>query len=233
MFYKVAGLTVQMDSFGRTVEQARPYQIEPVENPDIVIRSRWPELKEKHPYFSDSDGEYLSTGTCFYRLLLEHGGFMLHSSCVVADGRAYLFSADSGTGKSTHTALWLKMFGDRAFILNDDKPALRVEEGVWYAYGTPWSGKHDISVNTRVPVAGIAMIERAEFNAIEPFGGAEAIAAVLKQANRPKAMEYRVRLMELLDRLFRQVPVWKLRCNMEMEAARISFEAMSAAGKDV
>lgn len=104
---------------------------------------------------------------------------------------------------------------------------MRLESGVWYAYGTPWSGKHDISVNTRVPVAGIAVIERAEANQIERFRGTDAILAILRQSNRPKEMEYRIKLLELLDKLITQIPIWKLCCNMQPEAAIVSYNAMS------
>ncbi len=226
-FYRIAGLNVEMDSFGRSVEQAQPYRIEHCTQSDIIIESNWPSKKKDYPLLSDSDGEYLATGFSFYKQLLFHHGFQLHSSAVVVDGKAYLFTADSGTGKSTHTSLWLQQFGERAFILNDDKPALRLEDGVWYAYGTPWSGKHDISVNTRVPVAGIACLERGEENRIESFSGQEAVLTILRQSNRPKAPEYRIKLLELLDKLITQVPIWKLRCNMDPEAAIVSYEAMS------
>lgn len=232
-YYKIAGLTVKMDSFGRTVEQAASYACPPCEAPQIVIESNWPEMKAKYPYWPDELGEYMATGSSFYKQLLDFGGMMLHSSAVVVDGQAYLFTADSGTGKSTHTKLWLEKFGDRAFILNDDKPALRLEDDGWYAYGTPWSGKHDISVDTRVPLAGIAVVERGEENSIESFGGITAIHAILKQVNRPKQKEYREKLLELLDKLITQVPVWKLRCNMEPEAAEVSYQAMSGKGQKI
>lgn len=234
--YSVAGLTVAMKSFGRTQEQAKSYLSNESESYDILIESKWGEMKEECRKIwgevSDEDGEYVYTGASFYRQLLNFDGLMLHSSAVVVDGKAYLFSATSGTGKSTHTQLWLKMFGDRAFILNDDKPALRLIDGVWYAFGTPWSGKHDISVNTGVPVAGIAMVERAEENEITPWSGKDAIFAIFTQVNRPRDMEFRVKLLELLDKLMTQVPVWKLRCNMDPDAARVSYQAMSAGRKD-
>lgn len=152
---------------------------------------------------------------------------MLHSSAVVVDGKAYLFSANSGTGKSTHTGLWLQLFGDRAYILNDDKPALRLEDGVWYAYGTPWSGKHDISVDARVPVGGIAMVHRGEENSIRPFYGKDAVLELMRQVNRPKDMQFRMKLLELLDQFFNLVPIWYLECNMDQEAAIVAYEAMS------
>lgn len=230
-YYKIAGLTVWMDSFGRTLKQAEPYRCEPAE-PDVVIRSDWKGLQQRQPHLNDEDCEYISSGSNFYVQLLKHDGMLLHASAVVVDGRAYLFSAPSGTGKSTHTNLWLRLFGDRATILNDDKPALRLEDGKWYAYGTPWSGKYDISANIRVPVAGICFLHRAKENAIEPFSGAKAIFSLLEQTVRPAGMEPRRNLLLLLDRLLTQVPVWQMGCNMDPQAAIVSYEAMSAGRKD-
>ena len=170
-YYKISGLTVEMDSFGYTVTQAEPYLTEAFEKAYIVIRSNWEKVKEKQPHLSDEDCEYMSTGASFYYQLLGFDGMLLHSSAVVMGGEAYLFSAPCGTGKSTHTALWRKVFGeDRAVILNDDKPALRLEDGVWYAYGTPWSGKTDQNLNIKVPLKGICILTRSEENHIEPFG---------------------------------------------------------------
>ena len=177
-YYKIANLTIRMSTFGRTLTQAEPYRCEPAE-PDIVITSNWQTLQAKQPHLSDEDCEYLCTGASFYRQLLNFDGMLLHASAVVVDGYAYLFSAPCGTGKSTHTRLWLQAFGDRAFILNDDKPALRFEDGAWYAYGTPWSGKHDISANVRVPVAGICFLHQAKENTIRPFSGPKAIFSLL------------------------------------------------------
>lgn len=226
-YYRIADIIVEMDAFGRTVQQAKPYRIEGNPISDIQIDTNYVWIKEKYPHLSVDDCEYLATGVDFYTKLLHYHGLKMHSSAIVVDGAAYLFTANSGTGKSTHTDLWLQLFGERAFILNDDKPALRLIDGVWYAYGTPWSGKHDISVNTRVPVAGIACLERGEINEIEPFSGTDAILAIMRQSNKPKDAASRLKLMELLDKLITQVPIWKLRCNMDPEAAIVSYEAMS------
>lgn len=226
-YYNIADLNVTIDSFGTTEERAEKYRCEPFERTDIEVVSRWEITKAKHPDVSDDVGEHMSTANSFYTKLLDFDGIRLHSSAVVVDGRAYLFSATSGTGKSTHTGLWLELFGDKAYIINDDKPAVRLRDGVWYAYGTPWSGKHDISVNKGVPIAGIAVIERAEQNKIEPFKGIEATKILLSQINRPKATEACNRFLELLDKLLTTVPIWRLSCNMEPEAAKIAYEAMS------
>ena len=226
-YYRIAGLVVEMNSFGRTAEQAKPYQIDEQLHVDIRIQPDHALVRKKMPNLDEENCEYLATGVDFYAKLLDFGGFRLHASAVVVDDRAYLFTAASGTGKSTHTNLWLNHFGERSYILNDDKPALRLEDGVWYAYGTPWSGKHDINKNVRVPLAGIACLERNETNVIEPFSGSDAILAIMRQSNKPKDMNCRLKLMELLDKLMGQVPIWRLQCNKEEEAAIVAYEAMS------
>lgn len=223
-------MLVKMDSFGRTVEQAEQYLAD-AGVPDVEIRGNWRLLKEKQPQLSDEDCEYLVTGSSFYRQLLSFDGMMLHASAVVVDGRAYLFTANSGTGKSTHTGLWLKKFGDRAWLLNDDKPALRLENGMWYAYGTPWSGKHDLSRNARVPLGGICSLRRGEENKILPMEPKESIFQILEQTVRPPVPELRGKLLELMDSLITSVPIWKMECNMDPEAAEVSFKAMSG-GKE-
>lgn len=227
-FYIIAGLIVQMDAWGRTEEQAKPYLLHSAtDNADIAIKCDWKALHQQQPHLSEDDCAYLATGASFYRQLLHYDGLMLHSSAVVVDGRAYLFSAPCGTGKSTHTKLWLKQFGTRACILNDDKPALRLENGVWYAYGTPWSGKYDISKNIRAELAGIAVLKRSETNHISLYDEESSIRDILNQVVRPPDLASRAKLLELIDQLVTKVPVWKLGCNMDIEAAVVAYEAMS------
>lgn len=227
-FYSIAGLVVKMDTFGRTEVQAEPYRIPDQTGFDIEIIADHEIFKKKYPEVDDDMCEYMMSGFAFYRELLRFGGLQLHSSCVVLDGQAYLFSAHPGTGKSTHTQQWLERFGDRAYILNDDKPALRLENEEWFAYGTPWSGKNDISVNARVPVAGIAILERSETNSIASFSGAQALAKILPQVVRPRGQEYRVLLLDLMDKLLSMVPVWKFECNnFAPDAVDVSYSTMS------
>ena len=103
-------------------------------------------------YFSN---EYLETLAVYRKIctkLLEKNVLLFHGSAIEVDGEAYLFTAKSGTGKSTHTALWRQMFGNRAIMINDDKPLLKVvSEGVCVC-GTPWNGKHRLGCNKIVPL---------------------------------------------------------------------------------
>ena len=108
-----------------------------------------------------------------------------------------------------------------------------MEDGIWFAYGTPWSGKHDLSRNERVPVAGIAVLNRGHNNQIVPFTGFQAINAILDQTMRPAKKEYRVQILETLDKLLSNVPVWKLTCNMEPDAATVAYRAMSGVKEEL
>lgn len=175
---------------------------------------------------SEAEIEYLWMGTAFNVKLLEYDGMFLHSSTVVVDGKAYSFSAPCGTGKSTHTSLWLKLLGDRAFILNDDKAAYRLIDGRYYAFGTPFSGKHDINVNTSAELGGICFIEQAEANSIERMDIDSAVPLIFSQTLRPSNVRRTMMLCDFIDELIRKIPVYKLRCNMDVEAAQIAFETM-------
>ena len=228
--YSIAGLVVEMDVGNRTETQAAPYLLEGEAKPDVVLIGTHDGFQKKYSYLSFEDAEYINTCREFYYKLLDFDGMMVHASAVVVDNRAYLFSATSGTGKSTHTELWLKKFGDRAFILNDDKPALRLIDGVWHACGTPWSGKYDISKPVCVPLAGIAFLNRDTTNHIEPYKGPMVAFELLNQTLRhDKKMN---QLMDTLNRLVSSVPIYKLYCNMDPEAAEVSYNAMSGNVKE-
>jgi hypothetical protein len=231
--YDIAGLKVNMDlRFPFTLDRAKAYLVgEDAEKPDITVEVSDEELERwikrfKSDEFSDQY-EYMLAGGSFYRQILDFDGMMLHSSAVVVDGNAYLFSAKSGTGKSTHTELWLKLFGDKAYILNDDKPAIRYVDGALYAYGTPFSGKHDISRNTRVPLGGICFLSRAAENSICEMDKNDVIFNMLTQTLRRFPKERMDKMLTLLDKLLSNVGVYKLCCNMDISAAKLSYETMS------
>lgn len=227
-YYRIADLTVEMDCTGRTESFARPYKIEMCDNPDIVVIPDFEHIKELLPGCTKESCEYLATGISYYKQLLNYNGMMLHSSAVVIDEKAYLFSAPCGTGKSTHVSIWRNVFGDNNVrVLNDDKPALRLQNGVWYAYGTPWSGKTGQNLNIKAKLAGIAVLERSENNEIERLSKVKAVPFLLSQTASMNDTTAYLKQLELLDKLIADIPIWKLRCNMEPEAAIVAYEAMS------
>lgn len=230
--YNICGLPVECD-FRHPVMTARAekYLSSEAASPKISIpfsRDAIDRLKSAQPDLSNDDCEIIYTAEYFYYSLLHFGGFMLHSSAVVMDGEAYLFSAPSGTGKSTHTALWLKLFGSRARILNDDKPAIMAGQGGKItACGTPWSGKSDLNLNLCVPLRGICILERSPENFIEPLSPEQAVFSLLNQTLRPTDSGRMTMLLDLIDTVTTGIPIWRMGCNISEEAAQMAYNAMS------
>ena len=226
MRYKIAELLVDMECSGRTLEQARAYRTRSDgEEPHLRIRVDPKRVLEHMPELESLDmAEYLATGDIFAAGLPAHGGMMLHASCISYRGEAVCFSAPPGVGKSTHTEKWVRLFGAR--ILNDDKPALRRHEDGWYAHGTPWSGKHDLSENCRAPLKAICFVFRGEENTLTPLSPAQALPLFMSQTVFRLGRENMERLLPLVDRLLREVPVWRLACTAEDEAASVVREVL-------
>jgi len=177
--------------------------------------------------FTDS---YLETLAVYRRIavrMLEYDTLLMHGSAVAVDGRAYLFVASSGTGKSTHTRLWREHFGARAVMVNDDKPLVRVKEDSVTVCGTPWDGKHRLSTPIEVPLAAICILERGENNRIARITPREGYPMLLQQSYRPQDAQAMLKTMQLLERISKQVKLYRLHCNMLPEAARIAFEGMN------
>ncbi len=230
--YNIAGLTVQGDfRFDTMQSRAEKYLCREQKKPDIIVEITprlWEESKAEYPYLDDEELELIISGFVFYAKLLDFSGFMLHSSAVALDGNAYLFSAPSGTGKSTHTEQWIRLFGERAAVINDDKPALRCIDGRFFAFGTPWSGKNDISENVCVPVRGICMLERSPHNFIEPLPPERAVFELMNQTVRVPDEGCMDKLMTMLDLVIGNVPLWHMGCNISTDAAQMAYTAMSA-----
>lgn len=229
----IAGLKVNIKNIcGRTEKQSVAYYSENQsedQHIDITIdvtKERVEAAMAEHPELNSDDWEYMLTGQDFYTNLIDFDGILLHSSCVAVDGMAYAFSADSGTGKSTHTQLWLKHFGDRAHILNDDKPAIRIIDGKVYACGTPWSGKYDYSTPEILPLAGICFLERSETNHIKKADTSKAIYNIFSQTVRKLGAAKMEKLFGVLDKIFSATEIYELGCNISDEAVLTSYNAM-------
>lgn len=229
--YKFADLVVEYEPrYDRLRENSRPYEVKYEDNPDIsiILTDKFlDDVQEQCPMMSREECEYFFLGQRFYYRLLDFGGCMVHSSAVMMNGEAYLFTAPSGTGKSTHTALWQEAFGsDKAKIINDDKPAVRKKDGKYYAYGTPFSGKSNLNINLRVPLKAICILERGEENAIQRIAPGDAVFFFLTQTVRSVKPERMDTLLEIMDDLLTEIPVYKMQCNISTDAARMAYEAM-------
>lgn len=177
-------------------------------------------------HFSDSYLEELAVYRKIAEQMISYDTILFHGSVVAVDGVGYLFTAKSGTGKSTHTRLWREYFGDRAVMVNDDKPLLKITDSGVIAYGTPYNGKHRLGTNTSVPLKAICILTRSADNHIEAITREQAYTILLQQVYRPADMLKMTKTLELVDRLADSVKLYKLDCNMDISAAKIAYEGM-------
>lgn len=159
--------------------------------------------------------------------LFDYDTLLMHGSVIAVDGEAYLFTAKSGTGKSTHTRLWREVFGKRAVMVNDDKPFLRITQNGVLVYGSPWNGKHGLGSNICVPLKAICILERGNHNEIHSIPVSSAVQMLVQQSSQPQQKTKLPKYMELLDRLCSLLPFYKLTCTIDPQAAIIAYEAMS------
>lgn len=171
---------------------------------------------------------YLETIAVYRKIaaaLLDYDVFLMHGSAVCADGQAYLFTAPSGTGKTTHTRLWLREIPG-AFVINGDKPLIRVGEGGCEIFGTPWSGKEGMNTNASAPLKAVCVLERGQTNVIEKQSFSDVLPVVIQQSYRPRDEAAMSKTLSLIRRLGEQVRFYRLRCNMDPEAALVAREGM-------
>ena len=174
--------------------------------------------------------------TCIYRAIClqlpERNAFVMHAATIEVDGYGYAFTARSGTGKSTHISLWKKLLGDKVQIVNGDKPIVRLIDGVFYAYGTPWCGKEGWNRDTRAPLKGLCFVERAIENRIEKMPLDLAATRIMKQILIPTDAMGAINTFDLVDKMLNKVNCWLLGCNISLEAAEVAYKAMSGGSNE-
>ena len=237
--YKMAGKVVEINSLYDEVHTyCADYQTD--ETPDYFVTTTQGDIdseREKSAredeiegvpvrHFFDSYLEELAVYRKIAEQMIVFDTILFHGSVIAVDGIGYLFTAKSGTGKSTHTKLWRDYFGDRAVMVNDDKPLIDVGTNGVTVYGTPYNGKHRRGNNIAVPLKAICILTRAEENHIEPITVKQAYPLLVQQVYRTPDSVKMMKTLTLIDTLTEQVRFYRLGCNMELSAAKIAFEGM-------
>jgi hypothetical protein len=167
---------------------------------------------------------------CLYRAIAERlpdfDRFVFHGASVRVGDKGYIFTAPSGTGKSTHVGLLMKYFGDEITVINGDKPILGVLQDCVTVYSCPWAGKENWKNNISAPLAGIILLRRGKTNRITEISPAEYFDELMKQVYLPKNGEMMLKTLDLLDALAEMVPFYLLECDMSKEAAETSYGIM-------
>ena len=193
----------------------------------VVTDNSWSNINTKlcNPellYLEEDNRPFFMIGEIFKFAILKHNGIVIHLSAIEYDGGGILFSAPSGTGKSTHTGLWKKHYPNNTTILNDDAPAVRFIDDIPYIFGTPWSGKTEINCNRTAPLKAIIFLQQAEKNSIHKIEGNEAIWRLLNETRQPALKEMMNMTLDMLEKTLRKVPTYLLSCNMSQEAVEVA-----------
>ena len=231
MIYDIAGFRVQLNNqYPFTEKFCEKYLAEDQNAPPDIVASvskeEFLEEKKLSPNFSDGYIENI----CLYRSLClqmpQYGRILLHSSVLEYDGAGYAFLGRSGTGKSTHTKLWLKYLPNTR-VLNGDKPILQEKEDCFIAYGTPWQGKEGWGCKGQAPLKALCFLEQAKTNAIRRLTPAETAARLFLQILMPQQEDAVVATLDLADRLIAKTPAYLLQCDISETAVKTSFEYMT------
>lgn len=155
------------------------------------------------------------------------GVLLFHGAAVAVDGRAYIFAAPSGTGKSTHISIWRDLLGDRMTVINGDKPFIRKVNGVFRVFSSPWNGKENWGRKMDAPLEAICFLHRNETNEIRRITSREAFRAAYRQCHRPADVEATRHVMLTMTEMINSCALYSLGCNMLPEAGKLSFETMT------
>lgn len=231
MIYEIAGLRISIKNRCRYTEvfcekylsadQNSPFDIEV-----SVSNEEFAEEKRLSSGYSDGYIENICLYRAICRKLPELNRMLLHAAILEYDGCGYAFLGRSGTGKSTHTGLWLKHVNGSK-IVNGDKPILEYKDGEFIAYGTPWMGKEGLGYNTGVPLKGLCFLEQAKENAVKKLTPAEAASRVFLQILFPQDEKNAALTLELTDKLVSEISCYLLKCDISEEAVQKSFEALT------
>lgn len=229
--YKFAEVIFELNCiYSFTYSLCRGYEYLGEENAECVVNITDKDIAREQVLSEPRPKEYLEC-IAVYRKICDYifkykNGMLLHCSAVAYKDKAYLFCAPSGTGKSTHVAIWSKLLGERAQVINDDKPIIREENGKFYVYGTPWSGKHKKDVNRRVEIGALCFISQAKENSISKAKGFACLPLILNQTVRFESEMESDKLLNLISKLINSVELYNLKCNMHLSAGILAFETM-------
>lgn len=182
--------------------------------------------------WTDAYLETLAVQRAIANRLPERRRLLAHGAVIEFERRAFLFTAPSGTGKSTHIRLWRQYLGDAVRVINGDKPFVRIpecREEPPVVYGTPWAGKEGWQCNSSAPLAGIVLLSRGEPGAssIRLASAALNIDKIMRQVYFPPDAGAAALTLDLLDAMLARVPVYELACDMSEDAVRTSFEGLT------
>lgn len=231
-YIEIAGIVVEVNSqFAFLKKICKDFIVEGTKEVDIVAAATEDDRKSEKSFEGEEFTESVYESIAVYRKVGErlpyHNAFVMHGASVAYRGKGYIFTAPSGTGKSTHIKLWMDNLGEQVTVVNGDKPVLRRTDDGFEVCGTPWAGKEGWKNNIKVPVGGICFITRGKENKIKRINPQDAFLRMIHQIYLTRDPAAKDKTFELLDKLLLEIPLYLLECDMSKEAFATSFEAMT------
>ncbi len=228
---KIADFIIDIQNEYRYLEkQCADYIYDGDEPADFTVSVTQEEMDIEAKEYDVEFHPALLESTCAYRQIAmelpQRDAMLMHGATFAIDGKGIIFIARSGVGKSTHTMLWQKLYGDKLTIVNGDKPIIRFFDGVPYAYGTPWAGKEKLQNNMRVQLTDICILERGLENSTVKVDPADYLDQIMQQVLRPADPLTALKSLELVDALSKKCNFWNIKCNISDEAAITSHDAI-------
>ena len=234
----LAGVNIGISSlYGEVYELCRDYLTDKKADFTVVIepsdidferqKSAAEAAHEKRPVV-DFTAEYLETLAVYRKIsekILQYDTFLMHGVALAEGGKAYLFTAPSGVGKTTHTGFWLQKYPD-AFIINGDKPLIRVSDGKIFVCGTPWAGKEGFSRNVMMPLNAVCTLFRGTENSVKRVPFKDVFPLIIAQSYRPSGEKEMRKTLELIKILGEKIRFYALFCNLNPDAARVAKEGI-------
>ncbi len=232
LVYKIADLNIGINPrYEFTKKYMRDYINSDCKFPDFKITVTDEMLAFEKMQVDITENAYLEISAILRQIavyvLNNYNGLFFHCSCFEMDGKAFVFTGPSGSGKSTHTRLWREKFKDRITIINDDKPIIRLIDGIFYIYGTPFNGKHGLSNNIKAPIQAICVLEQDNNNSIERLETIAALSELITQTVIPKNQIEMSKLLDIMEQIITKIPVYKMRCTISNEAVNLAYNAMA------
>lgn len=211
-------------------DEPESFVIEPTEDDLTLIADEYKKMVlERGEQPQERSGAFYENNAIHSLLasaLLKRGVLLIHGSAIAVDGQAYLFTARSGTGKSTHTRLWREVFGDRVTMINDDKPLLRPTKDGAIVYGSPWDGGEGLSTNTQAPLKAIIKLDRGEENSICTLKISEMIPELFAASLRKQSSLEKAQSIELQSRILSAVKLYSIKCTPHPDAVMAAAKAL-------
>ena len=212
----MAGLKIQVDTISpRTCILCRDYLSDVTPDIKVTVRNEDIEKEKRGINTTENKEIYIETISAYRKIAnqaVDFGVLLMHGAVIATSGCSYMFSAPSGIGKTTHIKQWLRN-DPEAFVVNGDKPMIRIMDGNVLACGTPWSGNEHMNTNTMVPLKAIILMERSDNNHIMRIPFAQAYPYLVQQTYIPKNVEKAKKALGLLLELGTKVSFFRFQCN--------------------